>query len=152
VSVSHPERRFKRRVGLLQGDRTVRATTLHLAMKTTETKTIVLIHGLWMTPHSWESFRRFFTGHQYDVHAPAWPRMGDSIEAIRRNPSALAGLGLREITEHYGRFIEKLDESPVLIGHSMGGLVVQMESAETSGESASKGRSDQQKELGIFTP
>jgi pimeloyl-ACP methyl ester carboxylesterase len=95
-------------------------------MKNTETKTVVLIHGLWLTPHSWEPFRKFFTGLGYDVHAPAWPRMGDSIEAIHRNPSALAGLGLREITEHYGQFIEELGEPPILIGHSIGGLVVQV--------------------------
>lgn len=52
--------------------------------------------------------------------------MGSDIEAIRADPSILAGLGLREITEHYAQFVEKLDEPPVLIGHSMGGLVVQM--------------------------
>jgi len=33
---------------------------------------------------------------------------------------------LREITEHFEKIIEPLDEPPILIGHSMGGLVVQM--------------------------
>ncbi len=91
-----------------------------------ETKTIVLIHGLWMTPRSWEPFRRFYEERGYEVLAPAWPRLHGDVEDVRRDPSALAGLGLLEIFEHYDKFVRALPEPPILIGHSFGGLTVQV--------------------------
>jgi pimeloyl-ACP methyl ester carboxylesterase len=91
-----------------------------------ETKTIVLIHGLWVTPRSWDLFRNFYEERGYHVLTPAWPRMQGEVQEIRRDPSALAGLGLREIADHYERFIRALDEPPILMGHSMGGLTVQI--------------------------
>ena len=89
-------------------------------------KTIVLIHGLWMTPHSWEFFRSFYESRGFNVLAPAWPRLAGEVEEVRRDPSSLAGLGLQEIVDHYTNIIEKLPEPPILIGHSIGGLVVQL--------------------------
>jgi pimeloyl-ACP methyl ester carboxylesterase len=91
-----------------------------------EPQTIVLIHGLWMTPHSWEPFRQFCEERRYRVLAPPWPRLQGSVEDVRRDPSALAGLGLAEIVDHYANAIRLLDEAPILIGHSLGGLVVQI--------------------------
>ena len=89
-------------------------------------KTIVLIHGLWMTPASWDRFREFYEARGCRVLAPAWPRMHGSVQELRHDPSALAGLGLLEIAAHYETIIRSLDERPILIGHSMGGLIVQM--------------------------
>jgi pimeloyl-ACP methyl ester carboxylesterase len=89
-------------------------------------ETIVLIHGLWMSPSSWNSFRRFYEERGYQVLAPAWPRMSASLGDMRRNPSQLAGLGLREIADHYEDAVRSLDSAPVLMGHSMGGLIVQI--------------------------
>ena len=91
-----------------------------------KTNTIVLIHGLWMTPRCWECFIGWYEACGYQVLAPAWPRMQGEVEAIRTDSSALAGLGLREIADHYERIIRSLPEPPVLIGHSMGGLIVQI--------------------------
>src|SRR3954471_8743169 len=89
-------------------------------------KTIVLIHGLWMTPRSWDGFRCLFEDRGCQVLTPAWPRMAGEVEAIRNDPAALAGLGLREIADHYDKVIRSLGEPPILIGHSMGGLIVQI--------------------------
>jgi pimeloyl-ACP methyl ester carboxylesterase len=91
-----------------------------------KTNTIVLIHGLWLTPRSWESFRTFYTERGYKVHAPPWPRIEGEVEDIRRDPSALAGLGVLEIADHYERFMETLNEPPIIMGHSFGGLIVQI--------------------------
>jgi pimeloyl-ACP methyl ester carboxylesterase len=92
----------------------------------TETRTIVLIHGLWMTPRSWDLFRRRYEAQGFRVLAPAWPRMHGTVEDLRRDPAPLAGLGLREIADHYAERIRELETPPILIGHSMGGLIVQM--------------------------
>jgi len=91
-----------------------------------ESKTIVLIHGLWMTPHSWNFFREFYEERGYRVLTPAWPRIAGEIEELRFDPSALAGLGLLEIASHYKKLVRSLNEPPILMGHSMGGLIVQM--------------------------
>jgi len=91
-----------------------------------EPQIVVLIHGLWMTPRSWEPFRQFCEERGYRVLAPPWPRLQGSVENVRRDPSALAGLGSAEIINHYDNAVRLLDEPPILIGHSLGGLVVQV--------------------------
>jgi pimeloyl-ACP methyl ester carboxylesterase len=93
---------------------------------TPTTNTIVLIHGAWMTPRSWEPFRGFYEQRGYRVLTPPWPRLEGEVEEIRRDPSAMAGLGIGEIVDGYERVIRLLDEPPIIMGHSFGGLFVQM--------------------------
>jgi alpha-beta hydrolase superfamily lysophospholipase len=87
---------------------------------------IVLIHGLWLTPRSWEKWVERFEGRGHQVHAPAWPRMQGEVEEIRRDSSPLNGLGLTEIVDHYSEFVRGLDRPPIIIGHSFGGLVTEL--------------------------
>jgi len=89
------------------------------------TNNIVLIHGLWMTPLSFEYWAHHYSELGYSVYAPSWPGMERDIRALRRAPDGYAALGIREIVEHYERFALALDEPPILIGHGFGGLVVQ---------------------------
>jgi pimeloyl-ACP methyl ester carboxylesterase len=91
-----------------------------------KTSTIVLIHGAWMTPRSWDPFRGYYEDRGYRVVAPPWPRLEGDVEAIRRDPSPMAGLGIAEIVDHFQELIGKLDEPPILMGHSFGGLFVQL--------------------------
>ena len=42
--------------------------------------TIVLIHGLWLTPRSWEHWVDRYERFGYRVIAPSWPGMDSSIE------------------------------------------------------------------------
>jgi pimeloyl-ACP methyl ester carboxylesterase len=88
--------------------------------------TIVLIHGLWLTPRSWEGWIDRFQKAGYNVLAPSWPGLEGEVEAIRENPSALKGLKLKTVVDHYDRIIRKLDAQPIIIGHSFGGLITQM--------------------------
>ncbi|MFD9130551.1 alpha/beta hydrolase [Kitasatospora sp. NPDC059571] len=86
---------------------------------------VVLIHGLWMTPHSWQPWIDRYQGLGHTVHAPAWPGISELHE--ERDPQrAPAGLGVREIADHYDAFVRALPAPPVLIGHSFGGLVTQI--------------------------
>ena len=87
---------------------------------------VVFIHGGWVTPACWDPFVSYFEGRGYRCLAPAWPGKDRSVAAIRSDPSALAGLGMGEIVDHYERIIRALDERPILIGHSFGGLFVQV--------------------------
>jgi len=90
------------------------------------TKTILFIHGAWVTPACWEQFVPFFEAKGYRCLAPAWPGKDRPVEAIRADPSPLAGLGIGEIVDHYAGIISGLDEPPILIGHSYGGLFTQV--------------------------
>ncbi|MFO1432903.1 MAG: alpha/beta hydrolase [Candidatus Competibacteraceae bacterium] len=90
-------------------------------------KTMFFIHGAFMTPLHWENWIGFFQAKGFQCLAPAWPYRDKPIEELRKNPPVeLATLGIREIIDHYTRIIEELNEPPCLIGHSMGGLVVQI--------------------------
>ena len=89
-------------------------------------KTIVFIHGAWVTPLCWERFIPYFEERGYRCIAPAWPGKDRPIDEIRRDPSALAGLGVGEIVAHYESVVRGLDEPPILIGHSFGGLFAQI--------------------------
>ena len=87
---------------------------------------IVLIHGLWLTPRSWEGWKDRFEARGHRVLAPAWPRMQDDIEEVRRDPSPMNGLGVTEVLDHYDRIIRELDRPPVIMGHSFGGLFTEL--------------------------
>ena len=87
---------------------------------------VVLVHGLWLTPRSWEGWKERFESRGHQVLAPAWPRMQGDVEDIRRDPSPLNGLGITEITDHYADIVQGLDHPPIIMGHSFGGLIVEL--------------------------
>lgn len=89
-------------------------------------ETIVLIHGLWMTPLSWEHWIDRYSTQGYRVLAPAWPGMDGDIDELRRDPSALEHLGVEEIVGHYEGIIRELDSPPIIMGHSFGGAFTQI--------------------------
>jgi len=88
--------------------------------------TIVLIHGLWLTPRSWEGWIDRYQKAGYNVIAPSWPGLEGEVEAIRVDPSPLKRLKLKTVVDHYERIIRKLDAPPIIMGHSFGGLITQM--------------------------
>jgi pimeloyl-ACP methyl ester carboxylesterase len=87
---------------------------------------IVLVHGLWLTPRSWEGWKERFESRGHRVLAPAWPRLQGEVEDVRADPSALNGLGVTEIVGHYEGIVRGLDRPPVIMGHSFGGLVTEL--------------------------
>lgn len=90
-------------------------------------KTIVFIHGAWLTSQSWENFLDYFQKKGYECIAPEWPLKDKSAQELRKNPPPeLARLGVQEIVNHYEGIIKALPEPPILVGHSFGGLFVQM--------------------------
>ena len=92
----------------------------------TSPDTIVLIHGLWMTPLSWEHWIDRYSARGYRVLAPAWPGMDVDIEQLRADTSAIDHLGIEEIVDHYGEIIRGLDAPPIIMGHSFGGAFTEV--------------------------
>jgi pimeloyl-ACP methyl ester carboxylesterase len=93
-----------------------------------KTKTIVLIHGMFMNPLCWEKWIPRYQAKGYKVLVPTWPGRDKSVEELRKNhpDPELAKLKLNNVVEHIADFIQGLDEKSAIIGHSMGGLVVQL--------------------------
>jgi alpha-beta hydrolase superfamily lysophospholipase len=88
--------------------------------------TIVLIHGLWLTPLCWEKWVDHYQSKGFNVLAPSWPGMEGEIEEVRHNTTPYERLGIKEIADHYERIIRELDRPPIIMGHSFGGLITQV--------------------------
>jgi pimeloyl-ACP methyl ester carboxylesterase len=88
---------------------------------------LVFIHGAWVTPLCWEHFEAYFQQNGFHTLAPPWPGKEAPLPQQRDRPSeTLRGLGIADIVDHYERMIAALPSRPVLVGHSFGGLFVQM--------------------------
>lgn len=89
-------------------------------------KTIVFVHGLHENAGSWKEWKLFFEDLGYTCHAPDYPYHAGIPAQLRKKPhEGLGKIKLKRVVEHYSQFIVQLDEPPILIGHSMGGLIVQ---------------------------
>jgi len=86
------------------------------------TKHVVFIHGLWLHATSWQPWTGLFGDAGYTAVAPGWPGDPDTVEEARADPDRLADHGIDEVVAHYAGIIAGLDEPPVIIGHSFGGL------------------------------
>ena len=51
--------------------------------------TIVLIHGFWVTPRSWEDWVRHYEARGYRVVAPGYPGFDVEVEALNADPSPI---------------------------------------------------------------
>ena len=87
---------------------------------------LMLIHGAWLSARSWENFADYFGQRGFAVSAPEWPRKHGDVDELRAEADELKGLGITEIVDHYDAQIRALEEAPVLVGHSFGGLIVEL--------------------------
>jgi pimeloyl-ACP methyl ester carboxylesterase len=92
------------------------------------TKTILFVHGMYMTPLCWEGWTARFEAKGFRCHAPAWPgHDGPVAELRKRHPDPqLSRVTLHDLVNRMGNTIRGLPEPPFVIGHSMGGLVTQL--------------------------
>jgi pimeloyl-ACP methyl ester carboxylesterase len=87
--------------------------------------TIAFVHGMFQNPKSWDHWIRFFTDKGYDCSAPAWPLHEGEPADLRQNPPAgLGELSLDEIFAKIEGVVSALDR-PIVVGHSVGGLIAQ---------------------------
>ena len=100
--------------------------TVSDASNRTAPNTIVLVHGFWVTPRSWEKWVERYEGKGYRVLTPAYPGFEVEVEALREDPSPIEALTFPAIVEHIGGIIDELDSPPIIIGHSAGGVLTQI--------------------------
>ncbi len=91
-------------------------------------KTILFITGAFVGNNCWDEWREYFESKGYNTIAPPWPHKDGSPETLRnRQPDAgIASTRLTALTDYYARIAQGFPEAPVLIGHSIGGLIVQL--------------------------
>jgi pimeloyl-ACP methyl ester carboxylesterase len=87
---------------------------------------VLMVHGAWLASNCWDDFREHFAALGHDVLTPEWPRKPPIVEAQRAHADDLAGLGVNEIVDHYDAIVRACGTPPVLIGHSFGGLFVEL--------------------------
>ena len=88
--------------------------------------TIVLVHGLWMTPRSWEGWKAHFEEKGYPVLTPAYPGFEIEVEELRANPEIIAKLTVPETVDYLASVIESVEVPPIIMGHSFGGTLTQL--------------------------
>jgi pimeloyl-ACP methyl ester carboxylesterase len=88
--------------------------------------TIVLIHGFWVTPRSWEDWIAHYEAKGYRVLAPAYPGFEAEVEALNEDPSPIEAVTVPQIIENLETIVGGLERAPILIGHSAGGVFTQI--------------------------
>lgn len=87
---------------------------------------VVLVHGLWLLAGSWSRWEDLLEERGYAPLSIDWPGDPGSVAGARANPDQLAGVGIQEVVAHAELVIEQLVQRPVVVGHSVGGLVAQI--------------------------
>lgn len=86
---------------------------------------LVFVHGAFCGGWAFDGFREHFEAAGFETHAPNLPHheRGADLEA-------LAQTGVKDYAEAIAAYAKKLSAPPVLVGHSLGGLVVQLAAAQ----------------------
>ena len=87
---------------------------------------VVFVHGLWLLDSSWDRWASFFEAAGYAAVTPGWPNDPPTIDEAREHPDAFAGNSVGDVASYQQAVLEKLDKKPAIIGHSFGGLLVQI--------------------------
>lgn len=91
-----------------------------------KSKTIVLVHGMFVNDSSWSEWKNYYEQKGYTVYAPANPGHNGDPAALRKNiHPELVDTGFIDVVQNIAKLIDTLPEKPLVIGHSMAGLAVQ---------------------------
>ncbi|HXA02361.1 MAG TPA: alpha/beta hydrolase [Cytophagaceae bacterium] len=98
-------------------------------MKKINSKNIVFITGAFVSNTCWDEWRKYFEAQGYNTTAPPWPYKNASAKELRNrqpNDTSLASLTLDELINHYAAIVKSFPEKPIVVGHSLGGLITQV--------------------------
>jgi non-heme chloroperoxidase len=87
---------------------------------------VMFIHGLWLLPSSWDNWATMFEEAGYTTLTPGWPDDPETVGEAQQHPEVFARKTVGQVADHFEDVRRKLDGTPVVIGHSFGGLLAQI--------------------------
>jgi len=87
---------------------------------------VVFVHGLWLLPSSWDRWAAVFEDAGFVALTPGWPDDPDTVEEAHRHPEVFAHKSVGQVADHFDEILRGLNKKPAIIGHSFGGLLVQI--------------------------
>jgi len=87
---------------------------------------VMFVHGLWLLPSSWDRWAKLFEEAGYAALTPGWPDDPETVAEANANPEVFARKTVGQVTDHYTWIARSLKKKPAIIGHSFGGLIVQI--------------------------
>jgi non-heme chloroperoxidase len=92
----------------------------------TRLQPVVFVHGLWLLPSSWDRWAKMFEEAGYTALTPGWPDDPETVAEANANPEVFAHKTVGQVADHFEEIIRGLKRKPAIIGHSFGGLLVQI--------------------------
>ena len=87
---------------------------------------LIFVHGMFQNGKSWDKWAEFFSQKGYNCIVPSWPlHEGEPSELRSDIPYGLGELTFDRVLNHIQAIASSYD-NPILIGHSVGGLVAQV--------------------------
>jgi pimeloyl-ACP methyl ester carboxylesterase len=87
---------------------------------------VVFVHGLWLLPSSWDRWASLFEEAGYTALTPGWPDDPETVDEANAHPEVFAGKTVGQVADHFEEVVSGLDRKPIVVGHSFGGLLVQI--------------------------
>jgi pimeloyl-ACP methyl ester carboxylesterase len=87
---------------------------------------VVFVHGLWLLPSSWDRWAAAFEAAGYTALTPGWPDDPDTVAEANAHPEVFAHKTVGQVADHFAEIVGGLTRKPAIVGHSFGGLLVQI--------------------------
>jgi pimeloyl-ACP methyl ester carboxylesterase len=87
---------------------------------------VVFVHGLWLLPSSWDRWAAVFEEAGYTALTPGWPDDPETVAEANAHPETFAHKTVGQVADHFGEIVRGLARKPAIVGHSFGGLLVQI--------------------------
>jgi pimeloyl-ACP methyl ester carboxylesterase len=87
---------------------------------------VVFVHGLWLLPSSWDRWAKVFEDAGYTAVSPGWPDDPATVDEANANPEVFAHKTVGQVADHLEEVVRGLNKKPAIVGHSFGGLLVQI--------------------------
>ena len=90
---------------------------------------LFFIHGMWSRPRVWDGLRARFDAAGHATYAPALPY--HDVEPGTPPAAALGEVGIGDYVAFLTDQVRQLPAPPVIVGHSMGGMLAQLVAERT---------------------
>ena len=87
---------------------------------------MLFIHGLWLLPSSWDRWATLFEEAGYAAVTAGWPDDPETVEEANIHPEIFARKTVGMVADHMRGRGRPAGHQAVIIGHSIGGLLIQM--------------------------